>query len=137
MRQGFADLCRDRARYGRSLFTLVIWIFADTSAGIFKEITMALITHNKRLIIILLAIACVLLLPAVAMRFTDEVSWTSFDFVVAGALLLAAGLTFEFFARRSISMKGRIAAGLAIGAVLVVVWLELAVGIFGSPWAGS
>ena len=98
---------------------------------------MSLVTHNKRLIIILLAIACILLLPAVAMRFTDEVSWTLSDFVVAGALLLAAGLAFEFFARRSVSMRAKVTAGLAIAAVLVIGWLELAVGIFGSPWAGS
>jgi hypothetical protein len=109
----------------------------ETSAGMPRETTMSIVTHNKRLIVILLAIACVLLLPAVAMRFTDEVSWTWFDFGVAGGLLLAAGLTFEFFARRGGSTKSRVIAGIAIAAVLVVVWLELAVGIFGSPLAGS
>jgi hypothetical protein len=137
MRQSFVDLCRERLRCGRGLFGLALWLFAETSAGILRETTMSIVTHNKRLIIILLAITCVLLLPAVAMRFTDEVSWTSFDFVVAGGLLLAAGLTFEFFARRRGSTKSRVIAGVAIAAALLVVWLELAVGIFGSPLAGS
>jgi hypothetical protein len=137
MEQGFVDLCRERAASGRGLFRLALWLFAETSTGVLRETTMSIAMHNKRLITILLAITFVLLLPAVAMRFTDEVSWTLFDFVVAGGLLLSAGLTFEFFARRARSRRSRVIAGVAILAVLVVVWLELAVGIFGSPLAGS
>jgi hypothetical protein len=137
MQQSFVDLCRDRVASGHGLFGLVLRVFAETSTGILRETTMSIATHNKRLITILLAIAFVLLLPAVAMRFTDEVAWKLFDFVVAGGLLLAAGLAFEFFARRASSMRSRLIAGIAIVAVLVVVWLELAVGIFGTPWAGS
>jgi uncharacterized membrane protein len=71
------------------------------------------------------------------MRFTDEVNWTLLDFVVAGALLLGAGLAFEFFARRSRSTTYRAGIGIAIATFLLIVWLELAVGIFDSPWAGS
>jgi hypothetical protein len=137
MRQSFVDLCRERARSGRGVFGFALGLFAETSAGVLRETTMSIATHNKRLIIILLAIACVLLLPAVAMRFTDDVAWSLFDFVVAGGLLLAAALTFEFFARRGGTVKYRVIAGVAIAAVLLVVWLELAVGIFGSPLAGS
>jgi hypothetical protein len=137
MQQSFVDLCRERSRSGRGLLGLVLWLFAETSAGALKETSMSIATHNKRFIVILLAIICVLLLPAVAMRFTDEVSWSLFDFMVAGGLLLLAGVTFEFFARRSGSMKSRLMAGVAIAAVLAIVWLELAVGIFGSPLAGS
>jgi hypothetical protein len=48
--------------------------------------------QNKRIIIILLAMAFLLLLPLVAMQLTDEVAWDLDDFVVAGALLLGAGL---------------------------------------------
>jgi hypothetical protein len=137
MQQGFVDLCRERLRSGRGVFGLVLWLFAETSAGVLRETTMSIAAHNKRFIVILLAITSVLLLPAVAMRFTDEVSWTRFDFMVAGGLLLVCAVTFEFFARRSGSMKSRVIAGVAIAAVLVVVWLELAVGLFGSPLAGS
>jgi hypothetical protein len=137
MGQTFADLCRERAGTGRGLIGLVMWMFVETSAGILKETTMSIVTHNKRLIVILLGIACVLLLPAVAMRFTDAVTWTPFDFLVAGGLLLTAGLTFEFFARRGGSTAYRVFVGVAIATLLFVVWLELAVGIFGSPWAGT
>jgi predicted PurR-regulated permease PerM len=93
--------------------------------------------NNKRIAGILLAIIGLLLLPAVAMVFSDAVQWTLFDFVVAGALLLAAGLTYEFFARRGHSRKYRVTAGIVVAALLVVAWLELAVGLFGTRWAGS
>jgi len=93
--------------------------------------------RNKRLVIILAAIAALLLLPLVAMQFSDEVRWTPFDFVVAGALLLGAGLTCEVVARRGGTLAYRLTVGTVIVAVLVMVWLELAVGVFGTPWAGS
>ena len=93
--------------------------------------------RNKRLVIMLLAIACILLLPLVAMQFTRAVSWSAGDFAVAGVLLLGACLAFELFARRSGSRATRLAIALAIALVVVLVWLELAVGVFGSPWAGS
>jgi len=94
-------------------------------------------TDNKRLTGILLAIIGLLLLPAVAMVFSDAVQWTLFDFGVAGALLLAAGLTYELFARRGGSGTYRITVGIVVAVLLVVVWLELAVGLFGTRWAGS
>lgn len=93
--------------------------------------------HNKRLAGILLAIIGILLLPLAAMLFTDSVKWTLFDFVAAGALLLVAGLTYEFFARRGGTLAYRVLIGVAISAVLLVVWLELAVGVFGTRWSGS
>lgn len=92
---------------------------------------------NPRLRFILIAIGIALLVPLVAMQFTDQVRWSPFDFGVAGALLLGAGLTFEFFARRRSSAAYRLVVGIAIAAVLALVWVELAVGVFGTPFAGS
>jgi len=90
----------------------------------------------KRLLVIVFAVAGILLVPLVAMQFTREIHWTAADFAVAAVLLLAAGLSFEFLSRRS-TPRGRVFVGITVGVVLAVVWLELAVGIFGSPWAGS
>jgi hypothetical protein len=78
-----------------------------------------------------LATAAILLVPAVAMRFTGEVVWNAFDFVVAGALLLGAGVLLEAALRRSDGAIYRAAAGLAIFATLLLVWSNLAVGIIG------
>ena len=59
-----------------------------------------MILKNKRLIVILLAISMLLLIPLIAMQFTDEVNWTLFDFVIAGALLFGTGLLSELIMRK-------------------------------------
>lgn len=59
------------------------------------------------------------------------------DFVVAGVLLLGAGLMCELVLRKFKTFKSRLLVCALIFFVLVLIWAELAVGIFGSPIAGS
>lgn len=92
---------------------------------------------NKRLIGIVLTVVLILLIPLIAMQFTDEVNWALSDFVVAGVLLLATGFMSELVIRNVNKMEYRIAICLAILVALLLVWAELAVGIFGTPLAGS
>jgi uncharacterized membrane protein (DUF4010 family) len=92
---------------------------------------------NKRLIGIVATVAILLLIPLIAMQFTEEVKWGIADFIVAGVLLLSTGLMIEFVMRTVSSKQSRIALCMAILVVLVLIWLELAVGIFGTPFAGS
>jgi hypothetical protein len=137
MQQTFNDLCRERSRTRRRPVGLVAWMFAETAFCILQETMITMTAQNKRLFTLLAGVACLLLVPLVAMRFTNEVNWTALDFLVAAALLVGACLIFEFFARRATSSAGRLIVGIAVIAVLVIAWVELAVGIFGSPWAGS
>lgn len=92
---------------------------------------------NKRLIAIVLSVGLILLIPLVAMQFTNEVNWTFFDFVAAAVLLLGTGLTIELAIRTIKNKNYQIALIIAILFLLFLVWAELAVGIFGSPIAGS
>ena len=92
---------------------------------------------NKRLYIILALIGIILLIPLVAMQFTEAVNWSLVDFVVAGLLLLATGFMLEIILRKVKSTKFRIAICLALLILLILIWTELAVGIFGTPLAGS
>ena len=89
-------------------------------------------TAYKSAIRVALATFLVLLLPLLAIQFTDEVDWDVADFVVAGALLFSAGLTYDVVARRVGNIAYRTAAGVAVAAALVLVWMNLAVGIIGS-----
>ena len=73
-------------------------------------------------------IAAVLLAPVVAMRFT-EVNWTAFDFLIAGALLIGAGLALELVVWRVRSGRARIAIAIAVLAAVLLVWAQAAVGI--------
>ena len=45
-----------------------------------------------------LVTALLLLIPLLAMRFTDEVAWSPTDFAVAGALLFGTGFTYKVIA---------------------------------------
>ena len=76
--------------------------------------------------------AFLLLLPAVAMRFTAEVNWTTSDFVVLGAMLAIACGAYEVLARLSGNTWYRAAAGIAIVTAFLTVWVNLAVGMLGS-----
>jgi peptidoglycan/LPS O-acetylase OafA/YrhL len=96
-----------------------------------------MIMQNKRLIGIVLAVALLLLIPFIAMRFTDEVNWTRIDFVTAGVLLLGTGLMCELVLRMVKKIEYRIAICVAVLAAFLLIWIELAVGLFGTPFAGS
>ena len=81
----------------------------------------------------------VLLLATVytASKLTGEVKWGPFDFIVAGILLLGTGLAIEFDLRKVQKTTHRIAFCVGILFVLFVIWAELAVGLIGTPLAGS
>jgi len=92
---------------------------------------------NRRLIIILSIAGILLLIPFIAMQFTNEVDWDIFDFLIMGVLLSGTGLLCELVMRK---VEGRLNRIIICGAVLFVfflIWAELAVGLFGSPFAGS
>ncbi len=78
-----------------------------------------------------------LLIPFIAMQFTSEVNWSPLDFVIMGILILTAGLICETVIRKVKDHNNRIVFCVVILAVLLLLWAELAVGIFGSPFAGS
>lgn len=92
---------------------------------------------NLRLILILAAVAVLLSIPLIAMQFTSEVDWQLTDFVIMGFLLLGAGLGCEFVLRREKLTQNRLLICGAILFALLLIWAELAVGIFGTPFAGS
>ena len=56
--------------------------------------------NNKRLTFILITATILLLIPLVAMQFTEEVNWTLADFLVAGVLLYGTGLLCELILRK-------------------------------------
>lgn len=78
------------------------------------------------------AAALLLLLPLVAMRFTDEVAWTPADFIVMGAMLSAACGAYELATRMTGNRAYRAAVGVAVVAAFLLVWVNLAVGIIGN-----
>src|SRR3989339_707221 len=58
-----------------------------------------IIMQNKVFLWIALVIGLLLLVPSVAMQFSNGVGWTLADFIVAGILLLGTGSAFVFLAK--------------------------------------
>lgn len=80
---------------------------------------------------------CILLIPFLAMQLTDEVQWDVLDFVVGAVILFLAGGLILFLSKSIASKRKRVFLLIAIILVTILVWAELAVGVFGSPIAGS
>ena len=78
------------------------------------------------------AAALILLLPLVAMQFTDEVNWDVADFALAGALLIGIGVPYELAVRKTGDTAYRAAVGVALTAAFLLVWVNGAVGLIGS-----
>jgi hypothetical protein len=119
----------------------VIFLFRPSIIGNIYHLTnteiMVTNKQNKRLITILITATALLIIPLIAMNFTNEVKWSIFDFIVAGVLLIGTGLVLEFILRKVKTTKNRILFGIALFIALFLIWAELAVGIFGTPFAGS
>jgi hypothetical protein len=91
----------------------------------------------KTVLIVFAIVFILLLIPLLAMQFTDEVHWTVFDFIIAGVLLFTTGLVIQFVLKKVKNTKHRILICGIILILLFLLWAELAVGIFGSAVAGN
>lgn len=92
---------------------------------------------SKRLAAIVSVVLLLLLIPFTAMQFTNQVNWTTFDFIIAGVLLMGAGLAIEWILMTVKIRKYRLIFSVMVVAILLLIWAEIAVGVFGMPFAGS
>lgn len=75
-------------------------------------------------------VAVLLLLPMVAMRFTEAVDWTAYDFAAAALLLGGGAIAYDMVTRVRRGMASRVMAGAVITLLVAFIWAQGAVGIF-------
>ena len=102
---------------------------------------MTQLMQNKNYLRWVLVTAALLAVPALAMAFnigvpdpgsgTEGVNWGPMDFALAGVLILGAGLLFEYASSRGANVAHRAAVGIAVGAGLLLIWVNIAVGMIG------
>ena len=77
-----------------------------------------------------------LVLPLIGTLLSDDVNWSYADFFLMGAGLLAVGMGIDLIRRRTENPKKRLLLIAGLIGLFLLVWVELAVGLFGSPIAG-
>jgi hypothetical protein len=134
MEQTFQDLSREHAAAGGGVFAFALWMYADTFQSIVSELFSHFFMHTltKRLFIWAVVVALILCIPLVAMQFTPEVQWDTFDFVFMGVLLFGAASTYELVSSRGSTLAYRGGVAFAGIATVLLVWINGAVGIIGS-----
>jgi len=71
------------------------------------------------------------------MTITDKVNWSPFDFIIMGSLLIFLSIGINFVNNRLKNLKNRVLYIGILVLIFMLVWVELAVGVFGTPFAGS
>lgn len=97
---------------------------------------MKILTLKNALLAIGISLS-LLLIPLIAMQFSNEVSWSVYDFLIMGTLLSLVGLGVSTAWRFGKKNAARVLYIAAILFLFLLIWAELAVGIFNSPFAGS
>lgn len=67
----------------------------------------------------------------------NGVHWDVFDFVIAGTLIFSTGFAVQWLYRQLKTKKYRMAIVAAIVLMAVLIAMEMAVGLFGTPLAGN
>ena len=86
---------------------------------------------------ILPIVGLLLLIPLIAMQLTSEVNWSFFDFIIMGTLLTITGLLTRIILKKVKSYKYKKILIVTILLIFLLIWAELAVGLFGTPFAGN
>jgi len=82
-------------------------------------------------------VALLLLIPLIAMQLTNEVNWLFFDFIIMGGMLTITGLLIGIILKKVNNSKNRLILIVTVVMMLFLIWAELAVGLFGTTFAGD
>ncbi len=78
-----------------------------------------------------------LVIPLIGMCITEEFNWSPFDFIMMGILILSVSIGINFTLNKTKNVKNRIIYMGILGLLCLLVWAELAIGVFGTPFAGN
>lgn len=95
-------------------------------------------TLEKQKTTIIFAVPALLMLTSFfANLFAEGWNWSPSDFIIAGALLFGTAFFIDLVIRSKKALTYKLMICFAILLVLALVWIELAVGLFETPFAGS
>jgi len=95
-----------------------------------------MMTHKQKTLTMYALPLALLGIPLLGNLFSKEVNWSGSDFLIAGILLFTTAFIVNLVISKIKKRSQRVMISLFILLFLALVWIELAVGIFGSPFAG-
>ena len=78
-----------------------------------------------------------LLIPLFGNIFSNQVNWSLFDFIIMGLILGMLVIIIHYILEKVRDKTFRIVPIIFVLIIFLMIWAELAVGVFGSPIAGS
>lgn len=96
-----------------------------------------MMTQKQKTILIYTTPAVLLCIPLLGNIFSQEFDWSPGDFVIGAVLLFGTAFIIDLIQRIVKNKTHKILLGGAVLILLLLVWAELAVGIFGTPFAGN
>ncbi|MDQ0591678.1 cellulose synthase/poly-beta-1,6-N-acetylglucosamine synthase-like glycosyltransferase [Chryseobacterium ginsenosidimutans] len=96
-----------------------------------------MITTKQKTTIIFAVPALLMVTAFFGNLFVEGWSWSPFDFIIAAALLFGTAFFINLVIRSEKTLVSKLIVCFIILLVLALIWIELAVGIFGSPFAGN
>jgi glucan phosphoethanolaminetransferase (alkaline phosphatase superfamily) len=96
-----------------------------------------MMTQKQTTVAIYALLVALLSIPLLGNLFSKEVNWSPSDFLIAGILLFTTAFLINLVRSKIKKQSQKILICIFILLALALIWLELAVGIFGSPIAGS
>lgn len=87
--------------------------------------------------ILLISLLLLLLIPLVGMQYSNEVKWSLNDFIIMGVILLFFGIILNKIIYHVGAFNKKIILISTLIILFFLLWAELAVGLFNSPFAGS
>lgn len=117
--------------------TFSIFLYLSVGSIIVLRILNINCTMTNRLKALLIGSGGLLVVPFIASQFSDEVNWSGFDYLVMAILFGTTSVALDFILTKAKNKQSRWAWGIAVVLALVIVWVEIAVGVFGSLLAGN
>ena len=92
---------------------------------------------NHPILIGVIIVILLLSIPLIAMQFTDSVILSMADFILAGIIIFSVTQLILVVLKTAKYPKIKVILVTLIITILFLTWIELAVGIFGTPIAGN
>ena len=92
---------------------------------------------KHRELILPFSLLLLLLIPFIGRQYSNEVKWSLNDFLIMGVILFSFGVTINKIINNIGSFDKRVILISNLIILFLLIWAELAIGLFNSPFAGS